>query len=43
MKFRIVMVLLLVGALALTYYLFGNQNSTQQPNPSTSDPGIKLQ
>lgn len=44
MKFRIVMVFLLAGALALAYFLFGNENSAQQqPAPGASDPGIKLQ
>jgi hypothetical protein len=43
MKFRIVMVLLLAGALALTYYLFGARSTQPQQNPGTADPGIKLQ
>ena len=43
MKYRIVMIFMLACALALCYFLFGSESSTQQPNPNTSEPGIKLQ
>ena len=43
MKYRLAMLLLLAVALVLSYLVFGNESTTPQSNPTTSDPGIKLQ